>query len=127
MISAIGKSPTLANGTTIPLSPAVRAGDFLFLSGQLGLDENSRLVGDDIASQTRQTIARLEAILTEAGGRRDQIIKVSVWLTDGADFPAFNKVYAEWFPDRPPARSTVVSGLLIPGARVEIDAVAYLG
>jgi 2-iminobutanoate/2-iminopropanoate deaminase len=127
MISVIGNSPTLPDGTTIPLSPAVRAGDFLFLSGQLGLDENGRLAGEDIASQTRQTIARLEALLATAGGRRDQIIKVSVWLTDGADFPAFNRVYAKLFPDRPPARSTVVSGLLIPGARVEIDAVAYLG
>ncbi len=127
MISAIGTSPTLPSGATIPLSPAVRAGDFLFLSGQLGLTASGELIGNDIASQTRQTIARLDAVLALADGRRDQIIKVSVWLTDASDFPAFNQVYAELFPNRPPARSTVVSGLLIPGARVEIDAVAYLG
>lgn len=127
MISVIGTSPTLPSGATIPLSPAVRAGDFLFLSGQLGLTTSGELIGNDIASQTRQTIARLDAVLSQAGGRRDQIIKVSVWLTDASDFPAFNQVYAELFPNRPPARSTVVSGLLIPGARVEIDAVAYLG
>ena len=127
MISVIGTRPTLPNGAVIPLSPAVRAGDLLFLSGQLGLGDDGKLVGEDIASQTRQTIARLEAVLAQAGGRRDQIVKVNVWLTDGADFAAFNQVYAELFPDRPPARSTVVSGLLIPGARVEIDAIAYLG
>lgn len=127
MITFIGTSPTLPDGATIPLSPAVRAGDFLFLSGQLGLDEHRKLVGDDIASQTRQTIARLAAVLAQAGGRLDQIVKVNVWLTEGTDFPAFNQIYAELFPKHPPARSTVVSGLLIPGARVEIDAVAYLG
>jgi reactive intermediate/imine deaminase len=127
MISVIGSSPTLPNGATIPLSPAVRAGDFLFLSGQLGLNDSGKLAGDDVASQARQAIARLEAVLAQAGGRRDQIIKVNVWLTDGADFSAFNQVYAELFPARAPARSTVISGLLIPGARVEIDAVAYLG
>ena len=126
MISVIGSSPTLPNGATVPLSPAVRAGDFLFLSGQLGLDDSGTLVGDDIASQTRQTIARLETVMTQAGGSSEQIIKVNVWLTDAADFPAFNQVYAELFPHRPPARSTVVSELLIPGARVEIDAVGYL-
>ncbi|MDM4768785.1 RidA family protein [Solimonas sp. SE-A11] len=127
MISIIGTRPTLANGAAVPLSPGVRAGDFLFLSGQLGLDEKGKPVADDIASQTRQAIARLEAVLAQAGGRRDQIVKVNVWLTDTADFPAFNQVYAELFPARPPARSTVVSQLLIPGARVEIDAIAYLG
>lgn len=127
MISVIGTNPTLPNGTTIPLSPAVRAGDFLFLSGQLGLDEDCKLVGSDVVSQTRQVITRLEGVLARAGGRRDQIIKVNVWLSDGADFQSFNEVYAELFPSFPPARSTMVSGLLIPGARVEIDAVAYLG
>lgn len=127
MITVIGKSPVLASGATIPLSPAVRAGDLLFLSGQLGLDEAGKPVGDDIESQTRQAIARLDAVLALAGGRRELIVKTSVWLTDKADFPAFNRLYAELFPHHPPARSTVVSELLIPGARVEIDAVAYLG
>ena len=127
MISVIGKAPVLASGGTLPLSPAVRAGEFLFISGQLGLDDDGKLVGEDIASQTRQAIARIESILAMAGARPDQIVKVSVWLTEKGDFPAFNKVYAEHFPACPPARSTVVSGLLIQGARVELDAIAYLG
>ena len=82
MISAIGNKPVLASGDTLPLSPAVRAGDFLFISGQLGLDDDGKLVGEDIASQTRQAIARIESILAMAGGRHDQIIKTSVWLTE---------------------------------------------
>lgn len=127
MITVVGKSPVLSNGRTIPLSPAVQAGGLLFLSGQLGMDDSGKVVGDDITSQTRQAVARLEKVLALAGGRREQIIKVSVWLTDKDDFAAFNQVYAELFPSNPPARSTVISGLLIPGARVEIDAVAFLG
>lgn len=127
MIHAIGKPMVLANGTSVPLSPAIRAGDFIFISGQLGLDDQSRLVGDDITSQARQAMERIRAILEQAGTGLGAVVKVSVWLTDKADFPAFNATYAEYFPQRPPARSTVVSELLIPGAKVEIDAIAYVG
>lgn len=127
MIDVIGKPMVLANGTTVPLSPAIRAGGFIFVSGQLGLDERGALVGEDIASQTRQAMARISAILEQAGTGLGAVVKVSVWLTDKADFPAFNAIYGEYFSHRPPARSTVVSELLIPGARVEIDAIAFAG
>lgn len=127
MIQYIGKSMILANGTTVPLTPAVRAGDFVFVSGQLGLDDKGALVGEDIAAQTRQAIERIRAILGQAELGLDAIVKISVWITDKADFPAFNNVYREYFPNNPPARSTVVSDLLIPGAKVEIDATAYAG
>lgn len=126
MIQAIGNSPVLPNGMTVPLTPAIRAGDFLFISGQLGLDDANRLVAEDIAAQTRQCVLRLQNLLKLAGGDLQQIVKMSVWLTDPTDFPAFNNVYRELFAQRPPARSTVVSGLLIPGARIEMDAIAYL-
>jgi len=112
---------------SIPLSPAIRAGDLLFVSGQLGLDAGGKLVAGDIAAQTHQCVARIRALLAEAGAGLDRIVKINVWLTDKADFAGFNDVYRGYFPLRPPARSTVVSDLLIPGAKVEIDAIAWLG
>lgn len=127
MIQAIGKSPVLPNGMQVPLTPALRAGDYLFMSGQLGLDDSGRVVSEDIGAQTRQCVQRLRNVLQMAGGDLDRIVKVNVWLTDAADFPAFNAAYRELFAQRPPARSTVVSALLIPGARIEMDAIAYLG
>lgn len=125
-ITAIGKPLVLPNGLTVPLSPAIRADHLVFVSGQLGLDADGVLVGADIAAQTHQAIARLRSILQQAGADLDRIVKTQVWLTDKSDFAAFNAIYSSYFPSRPPARSTVVSDLLIPGARVEIDAIASL-
>ncbi|MDP9141826.1 MAG: RidA family protein [Pseudomonadota bacterium] len=127
MIQSIGQPMVLANGTTVPLTPAIRAGDFIFVSGQLGIDDKGAVVADDVAAQAHQAMARIRSILAEAGVDLNSIVKVSVWLTDKADFPAFNAAYREHFPDRSPARSTVVSDLLIPGAKVEIDAIAFAG
>jgi 2-iminobutanoate/2-iminopropanoate deaminase len=127
VIQYIGKPMVLANGATVPLTPAVRAGDFIFVSGQLGLDDKGVLVAEDITAQTRQAIERISAILKQADVSLDAVVKVSVWITDKTDFPAFNNIYREYFQNNPPARSTVVSELLIPGAKVEIDAVAYVG
>lgn len=127
MIQAIGKPRTLANGLTIPLTPAIRAGDFVFVSGQLGIDDAGVVVADDVASQARKAMERIRDVLAQADVQFSSVVKVSVWLTDKADFAAFNAAYREFFPDRPPARSTVVSDLLIAGARVEIDAIAYAG
>ncbi|HSW12845.1 MAG TPA: RidA family protein [Solimonas sp.] len=125
-IEVIGKSPTLPNGMTIPLSPAIRAGQLIFVSGQLGLDGNRALVGPDIEAQTHQVMANLRAVLQQAGADLDRVVKATVWLTDKTDFAAFNAIYREYFPQHPPARSTVVSELLIPGARLEIDVIASL-
>jgi 2-iminobutanoate/2-iminopropanoate deaminase len=127
MIEAIGKPRALANGLVIPLTPAIRAGDFLFVSGQLGLDDCGAVVAADIGAQTRQAIARIRAVLQLAGCDLDAVVKVNVWITDPSDFTDFNAAYRDCFPQRPPARSTVVSGLLIAGAKVEIDAIAYVG
>jgi len=127
LIQSIGQPIVLASGMTVPLTPAIRAGDFVFVSGQLGIDDKGAVVADDVAAQARQAIERIRSILAEAGVDLKSIVKISVWLTDKADFPAFNEAYREFFPDRPPARSTVVSDLLIPGAKVEIDAIAFAG
>lgn len=127
MIEAIGKPRVLTNGLVIPLTPAIRAGDFIFVSGQLGIDDSGCVVAEDIGAQTQRAISRIRAVLQLAGIDLDAVVKTSVWITDPADFAAFNLAYRECFPQRPPARSTVVSGLLIPGTKVEIDAIAYVG
>lgn len=119
-------APLEIGGRRLPLSAGVRANGFLFLSGQLGTDENFRLVGDDIGAQTRRTLENIRALLEEGGCTLDDVVKVTAFITDAAHAPGFNAVYAEFFPDAPPARSTVVSGLLIPGGLVEIEVVAAL-
>ena len=121
----IGTPLQLPNGNTLPLSRAVKAGDFLFLSGQLGVDDNFNLA-DGIFEQTRLCINNMSGILETANMHLDNVIKTTVWLTNVDDFPDFNQVYAEFFPQNtPPARSTVCSALAIPGALVEIEAIAF--
>ncbi|AXB78885.1 RidA family protein [Novosphingobium sp. P6W] len=107
------------------LSPAMVAGDLLFLSGQLAFGPEGRIEGD-ISVQTRRCLERLENVLREHGLDRSAIVKVSVWLTDCSAFTVFNDAYAAFFGEQRPARSTVISGLAIDGALVEIDAVALL-
>jgi 2-iminobutanoate/2-iminopropanoate deaminase len=113
----------IVNGRQLPLSRAVRAGGFIFVSGQLPL-ENGRLAGDEIKTQARRTLDNVKTILAEAGTSLGDVVKCTIWLTDAADFAAFNEVYAEYFPTLPPARSCVVSTLVVPGAKVEIEAIA---
>lgn len=113
-------------GRKLPLSTAVRANGFLFLSGQLGTDASFRLAGDDVASQTRQALDNLEALLEQGGCTLDDVVKVTAFITDASLSADFNAAYAERFSSAPPARSTVVCGLLIPGAVVEIEAIAAL-
>jgi 2-iminobutanoate/2-iminopropanoate deaminase len=93
----------------------------------LGIDDRGAIVAEDVAAQARHALERIRSILGQGGAGLASVVKVSVWLTDKADFPAFNAAYREFFPECPPARSTVVSELLIPGARVEIDAIAFVG
>jgi reactive intermediate/imine deaminase len=123
----IGGPLTLADGTVLPLSKGTRAGGFIFLSGQLGLGRDGRLTGEDIESQTRQCLENVRELLESAGCDLSHVVKTTVWLVDTGDFRGFNRVYAEFFPDKPPARSTVCSALMLPGARVEIEVIAYAG
>ncbi len=120
----IGAPRTGAGGMALPFSPAIRAGDFVYVSGQVAFDANGELVGGGIVPQTRQTIENLRRILEQAGCTLDNVIKCNVWLADARDFSSFNKVYASFFPNIPPARSTVQSPLMID-AKIEIDCVAY--
>lgn len=110
---------------TPALSPAVVTGDLIFLSGQLAFGSDGTIVApDDVAEQTRQVLTNLARVLAGQGLDLSDIVKTTVWLTDVADFPAFNAAYARSLGDHRPARSTVRSDLMLPGARVEIEAVA---
>ena len=126
MAKQIIGEPLSVGGRTLPLSVGVRANGFLFLSGQLGTDASFRLAGDDVATQTRQAIDNLEAALAEGGCTLDDVVKVTAFITDASLAAAFSAAYAARFPSAPPARSTVVCGLLLPGAVVEIEAIAAL-
>ena|SRR5438477_8262367 len=107
-----------------PYSQAIRAGDFVFVSGQVGMKPGeSKVVGDGIEEQTEQTLANLRAILEAAGSGLDHIVKTTVYLASLDDFQAMNEVYRRHVGDVPPARATIAVGLPA-GAKVEIDAIA---
>jgi reactive intermediate/imine deaminase len=120
----IGAPKTGAGGQALPFSPAIRAGDFVYVSGQVAYGANGELVDGGIIPQTKQTIENMRRILEQAGCTLDDVIKCNVWLADARDFWSFNKIYASFFPGIPPARSTVQSPLMID-AKIEIDCVAY--
>jgi len=108
----------------VPLSPAVRAGDFVYVSGQVPVDASGRVVAGGIAEQTEQVMRNIEAALALAGCALEDVIKTQVFLEDARDFAAFNQVYAKFFPTDPPARTTVEARLMID-IKVEIEAIAY--
>ena len=108
-----------------PYSQGVVISPLLFTAGQVGIDPaTSTLVSGGVEAEARQALTNLKGIVEAAGGRMEDIVKTSVFLVDMADFKPFNAVYAEFFPHRPPARTTVAVGGLPAGARVEIEAVA---
>jgi 2-iminobutanoate/2-iminopropanoate deaminase len=109
-----------------PYSQAIRAGGFVFVSGQLGLKRDQAEIGGSIEEQTEQIFANLRAILEAAGTGLDRLVKTTVFLSDLADFAAMNEVYAQHVGASPPARSTVEVAALPSGARVEIEAIAEL-
>jgi 2-iminobutanoate/2-iminopropanoate deaminase len=105
------------------LSPFVRSGNHLYLSGQLGFDDERRLA-NDIGSQTCQCLANIAQTLAAEGLSLRNVIKATIFLTRAADFPAFDTAYAVMFGDNRPARSTVITGLAILGAFIEIEVIA---
>ena len=108
-----------------PYSQAIRAGDLVFVSGQLALVPGSpEIVGDTIEEQTVQVFRNLRAILEEAGSSLERIVKTTVYLTDLGNFQGMNEVYRAQVGDRPPARATLEVSALPSGALVEIEAVA---
>ena len=110
-----------------PYSPAVRAGDFIYVSGQVPVDPatNQAVVGD-IKTETRQVLNNIRRILEGCGSSMADVVRCGVFLTDVKDFAAMNEVYTEFFGEIKPARTTVsVPALPLAGAKIEIDAVAY--
>ncbi|NTU81330.1 MAG: RidA family protein [Chloroflexales bacterium] len=108
-----------------PYSQAIRAGGFVFVSGQLAIDPaTGKLVEDDVGGMTRRIFANLEAVLAAAGSTLARVVKVTVFLADMNDFQVMNSAYAEFFPDSPPARSTVQVARLPRDARIEVEVVA---
>jgi len=112
----------------LPFSPAVRVGDVIYLSGQIGNRIGTReLVPGGIAAETRQTLENIGTVLQSAGSSLDRVFKCTVFLADIGDYAAMNEVYAGFFPKDPPARSTVAGSGLALGARVEIECMAVSG
>lgn len=110
----------------VPFSKAVRAGGFLFLSGQLALDANANVMEGDITVQTRVVLERIKALLEELGSGMAEVVRATIWLDDLADFATFNAEYAKHFAAGLPTRSCVQAPLY-KGALVEIEVQAYVG
>jgi 2-iminobutanoate/2-iminopropanoate deaminase len=113
-----------------PYSQGIKAGDFLFVAGEAGVDPaTGKLVEGGVAAQTRQALQNIRAIVEAAGASLERVVRCGVFLADIADFQAMNAVYAEFFPadKAPPARTTIQAARLPMGALVEIDAVALSG
>ena len=114
----------ISRGRKLSLSKAVRAGDFVYLTGQVPRQGDQPMTTGTIEEQTRVALEAIKATLKEASCELSDVVKAMVWLRDRADFGGFNAVFAEYFPTEPPARSAVLSQLLVD-VRVEIEVVAY--
>jgi 2-iminobutanoate/2-iminopropanoate deaminase len=122
-------SPPGAPAPGGPYSPAVKAGDCIYVAGQISVDPSTgQVIQGDVRLETRQVLTNIKSILEGCGASMAQVVRCGVYLIDAADFQAMNAVYAEFFGETKPARTTIiVAALPRPGAKVEIDAVAYVG
>ncbi|AAV95954.1 RidA family protein [Ruegeria pomeroyi] len=116
--------PLEIGGRVLSLSRAIRAGDFVFLTGQIPMRDGVPITTGSVEEQTRAVLDDITATLALAGCTRDDVVKAMVWLRARSDFPGFNAVYGEYFPHDPPTRSAVVSDLLVD-VRVEVEVMAY--
>ena len=108
----------------VPLSPAVRAGDFIYVSGQVPVGADGTVIIGGIEAQTKQVMENVKAALALAGAELSDVVKTFVILEDAREFGAFNKVYGTYFANYPPARTTIESRLMID-IKIEIEAIAY--
>lgn len=120
----IGEPIVLPSGAIAPFSPAYKANDMLFLSGQVAFEEDGSLSSGEIGHQTRLCLESIENILSLEGLDRTNIVKLTIWITKTEEFGEMNKAYSKFFGDHRPARSCVRSDLVVPNVRIEIEAVA---
>jgi 2-iminobutanoate/2-iminopropanoate deaminase len=118
-IQTIGKK-----NPNLPFHPAVRAGDFIFVSGQVPKDENGKMFSGTIEEECRWTIESIRRILAEADAGLEDLVKVTVYLEDARNFGRYNRVFAEYFPEGRLSRTTVEARAVIE-TKIEMDAVAY--
>lgn len=129
LVQAVAANPgaeyyPVPGDTSLPFSEAVRAGNTLYLAGQLGSDAAGRLVEGGISAETRQTMENIKAVLERHGSSMDRVVKCTVFLADIAEWGEMNKVYRTYFPEHPPARSALGASGLALGARTEIECIA---
>ena len=118
--------PIIINGRRLSLSKAIKAGHFIFLTGQVPFKNGAPMVTGSIEEQTEIVLEHIRETLKEAGCDLSHVVKAMVWLRERSDFAGFNEVYGRYFSHEPPARSAVISELLVD-VRVEVEVVAYVG
>ena len=116
--------PLIINGRKLSLSRAVRAGDFVYLTGQVPMKNGVVITEGTIEEQTRIVLDEIKNTLIEAGCGLQDVVKAMVWLKNKEDFPGFNSIYGEYFDNEPPARSAIVSDFLVD-VLVEVEVIAY--
>lgn len=116
--------PVGKKNPNLPFHPAVRAGDYVFVSGQVAKDENGAMCVGNIEEETRWTLEAVRRVLREAGAELADVVRMTVYLEDARDFGRYNRVFAEYFPDGGLARTTVEARAVI-SCKIEIDAIAY--
>jgi len=112
--------------TATPLSPGIKVGDTVYVSGQVGRHPTTGQMGNDIREQTRNCLERIKAILEAAGTSLGNVVSATCWLSNRDNFGGFNEVYASYFPTDKPARATVEASLMAQGALVEIMVTACM-
>jgi reactive intermediate/imine deaminase len=126
----MAKQTIVPAGMAAPIAPyswATRTGNLIFVAGQAALDPDGNIVGaGDIRRQTEQTLENIRITLGAAGATFDDVVRTTVYLTDVENYAGMNEVYRRYFPEHPPARATLLTGLVVAGLLVEIDAIAAL-
>lgn len=121
----VKKVITIPGAPKLPFSPAIRAGDYIFVSGQVGFTDAQGKEVKGIEAQVRQCLENIKEVLTAAGSSLNDVVKVTVFLRYENDFAKMNEVYQSYFTKDRPARSTVIAGLAHPSMLIEMECIAY--
>ena len=116
---------TIPTRPKTPYSPGIRAGDYIFVSGQVGLVDKQGKELKGIEAQARQCLENMKEVIETAGASLSDVVKVTVFLTKADDFAKMNEVYRSYFPKDPPARSTISTNLVRPNMEIEMECIAY--